>query len=310
MFRELFKKEISMQIAITRLFLLFSFLLCGYSTWIYSASKKEELPVGSNQNLTSDTDWVAQYSSQLGKATGKGLAQTVTRFLKQKPQKKERSIPEKQHQDFIQSIFEGRKVAIPQRSIDIVRTVKLNKTPFNSSALMAGVVSGNLAIVEYLLENNANPDIQNKDGITALHLAARAGKKHIVKKLLIHGANPNIQDKHSMTPLMYAVTKNYHHDKYDLIKLLLHHDADPNLINYKGFTALMMAAENDDHDVVKLLLKYHANPAVKNSKGQMAIDLTHDKELQDLLVVGEFSFRPFTQETDEEMFPVFGGPTT
>lgn len=255
-----------------------------------------------------DPEKLNRYGQEFGRATGKGLAETVTQFLRPAKKKPELSTSEKTQHDFILTIFDGKKVAIPKGEINTVRTVKLNKAYFNTSALMASVVSDSLEMVEYLLNNNADTDVQNKDGITALHIAARAGKKTMVKKLLTHGANPDIQDKHSMTPLMYAVMKKSNQDHYDVIKTLLHHGADSNLINYKGSTALMMASANNDYAVAKLLLKHHANPLTKDAQGRTAFDLTNDKKLKETLLISQFSYRPVIKEQEEEFFPVFGGP--
>jgi ankyrin repeat protein len=231
--------------------LVFFILFLFFNSYFLFSVSKFELP-------KIDEEKIKKYSEDLGKAAGKGLAETVSQFLKAPKKKAEFPESVKVQQDFIINIFAGKKVIIPRSEINVVRTVKLNKAYFNTTALMAAVVGDRLEMVEYLLRNQADPNVQNKDGITALHLAARAGKKVIVKKLLAGGADPNIQDKHNMSPLMYAVMKNQNGDHFDVIKVLLHHEANPNLGSNKGMTSLMMAARNNDSETVKILLKHHA----------------------------------------------------
>lgn len=62
--------------------------------------------------------------------------------------------------------------------------------------------------IEFLVENGASIDAQNKAGRTALHLCAWYGAKECVRILLSHGANANITDKHGRTPLFFACHGN------------------------------------------------------------------------------------------------------
>lgn len=66
-------------------------------------------------------------------------------------------------------------------------------------------VKENLAdYVEHLLQNGANPNIQDAKGNTALHLLSLTRKKNYIKiatALLEHGASPDITNKDGKTPL-------------------------------------------------------------------------------------------------------------
>ena len=70
-----------------------------------------------------------------------------------------------------------------------------------------------------LLQYNANPDIVNKYGDTALHIACRNGYIEIVKLLLEHNANPYIENKFmgSNTPFKLA-SREGHHNIVSLLK--------------------------------------------------------------------------------------------
>lgn len=61
--------------------------------------------------------------------------------------------------------------------------------------LYKAVVLENYDLCEFLLEKNANPNIQNPDGESPLHQAVESGNNKIINLLLENGANPNIQQK-------------------------------------------------------------------------------------------------------------------
>ena len=61
--------------------------------------------------------------------------------------------------------------------------------------LYKAVVLENYDLCEFLIENNANPNLQNYDGESPLHHAVESGNNKIINLLLENGANPNIQQK-------------------------------------------------------------------------------------------------------------------
>ncbi len=86
------------------------------------------------------------------------------------------------------------------------------------TALMAATYKGDLQMVNILLENKANPNIADKKGTTALHLACIFNKTEIAKTLLQHKAKINLIDAQQKTALDYAVLNN----NIELIKLFEH----------------------------------------------------------------------------------------
>ena len=65
-------------------------------------------------------------------------------------------------------------------------------------------IYGDTGTVQILLDAGADPDIQDKDGKTALYLATLYGKTKTVKALLDAGASLDIQDKDGKTALYWA----------------------------------------------------------------------------------------------------------
>jgi len=87
-------------------------------------------------------------------------------------------------------------------------------------------------------------DKLDKEGNTALHYAILSDNQSIVTQLLNNGANPNIKNEEGLTPL---VISSYSFDKSGIKKrplknwrkstiLLLAHGADPNIPDSSGLT--------------------------------------------------------------------------
>ena len=77
---------------------------------------------------------------------------------------------------------------------------------------------------------------------------------YIVKTLLNEGADPNIQDNEGYSALMWAV----HWGNKDAIELLVEHGADMSLKNDEGESALSIADSNGDKDMVEFLHQIRA----------------------------------------------------
>ena len=94
---------------------------------------------------------------------------------------------------------------------------------------MNAIEKGYLNIVRLLLLYN--PNIKFEGNVTPLMLAARYGHTNIVNFLLENGANINDQDKDGVTALMFAVIFNH----INIVTLLLlNQDVDPTITNKLG----------------------------------------------------------------------------
>ena len=82
--------------------------------------------------------------------------------------------------------------------------------------IMAATVKSNESIVDVLLENGADPNIQDTNGKTALLYCSTFGLNSIAEKLLAAGANANLKDKTGNRALDYAILRQ----NETLIKLL------------------------------------------------------------------------------------------
>ena len=102
-------------------------------------------------------------------------------------------------------------LAVRERHIDMVKTLikegaLLNATSKdrNYTALMDAAQIGEVKITKVLLEHKADPNIQSKDGQTALILAVGRQDVEIIEMLLKNNSDCNLKDSMGMSSLDYA----------------------------------------------------------------------------------------------------------
>lgn len=98
--------------------------------------------------------------------------------------------------------------------------------------------------IGYLVNQGANPNIQNNEGTHLLLIVvsktawvSNALGEKIVKTLIDKGANVNAKDRYGQSVLYFATISS----SPDVIKMLLEKGADPNFKNEDGFSALDVA---------------------------------------------------------------------
>ena len=73
-----------------------------------------------------------------------------------------------------------------------------------SPPLMAATYDNNTALMELLFQHDANIDMGNKDGLTALHLTAKRNHLDAARLLLKHNTDTRIKDRFWSTAMDYA----------------------------------------------------------------------------------------------------------
>ena len=127
-------------------------------------------------------------------------------------------------------------------------------------------------------------EARDDNGNTDLILAAVKGDKKAIEALIEDGADPNIQNKWGMSALMYAAEGNH----ADTICYLLEAGADLNARNGEGSTALMIAAMHGCEDALETLIFAWADVKIKNNDGKTALDYAMEhKELEDTIAFDE-----------------------
>jgi len=165
--------------------------------------------------------------------------------------------------------------------------------------LIAAVKHGDIAMIKFLLEHGADPNLpwkyEDNDPIAPISLAANfmnlSGTQvaDIVKVLLDHGAHVNaIDPKSHWTPLMHIALRN----RPEAVEVLLHAGADINAKDAEGETALMKVTSDGLVNIVELLLKHGANTSLTNKLDETALDMAiyqKQKEIAGMLMADKKS---------------------
>ncbi len=148
----------------------------------------------------------------------------------------------------------------------INRGVDINTVDIaGNSLLIQSVRQDNKELFDYLLQRRARLNLRNRNGETALSLAAYTGKLPFVQRLLEAGAEVNM---YGWSPLAYAAFNGH----VAIAELLLKRGAEINAQTENGSTALLLAARYGFIEIVDLLLKNKADPNVANQNDETAMD--------------------------------------
>lgn len=143
----------------------------------------------------------------------------------------------------------------------------------------------NLAEVQSLIKNGADPDARNGLEFTPLAIAAASHQTDVMEVLLKAGAKPDADSAYGTALTFAAATGNV-----SGFHLLLAHGADVNTARGDGTTVLMMAANTGVPPIVEELLKRKADLEATDTNGTTALGLAarggHDAITQMLLKAG------------------------
>lgn len=107
------------------------------------------------------------------------------------------------------------------------------------AALSFAAASGNMRILNLLLDHLASVEHRDRFGDVAMHWAAIYGKVDAVKRLLAAGAAVDPQNQQGVTPLMLAISNN----RREAARVLLAAGANVRLEDYTGHDALSWARD-------------------------------------------------------------------
>lgn len=153
------------------------------------------------------------------------------------------------------------------------------KNADGETALMRAVDRGRVVTADKLLKAGADPNVRDNGGKTALMhgiLNETKERENIVAALLKAGAAVDIQDNEGMTALMQVMNLMHYYDAHRLASLLFPYKPKLDIQSKSGETALMFAAEAGDKKSVKLLLDAGADPHILDNENKNATQ--HAKE--------------------------------
>jgi ankyrin repeat protein len=141
------------------------------------------------------------------------------------------------------------------------------------SYLFCTARSGNITMLNILIDRKTDLNIRSKTGSSALHYAITKGHTDVVRLLLDSGANVNTQDRYGWTPLRCAVKGN----QLESVKLLLDHKADTEIRGNQERTPLLLAAELGYTEIFEALVRAGADLDARLPSGETVSDVASAK---------------------------------
>ena len=138
---------------------------------------------------------------------------------------------------------------LKSNKISVNATDNLNRTPL----MHACFDGGRLDNIKMLIQNGADIQASNSNGLTVIHFASRNSNQEVVEFLLKSDKiSVNAADNLNRTPLMYACCDG---GRLDNIKILIQNGADIQARDNNGSTVLHFASASSNQEVVEFLLK-------------------------------------------------------
>lgn len=166
-------------------------------------------------------------------------------------------------------------------------------------AMHAAAARGDLATLRRHVEGNAQLDLRDAHGYTAIHVAARENQVEAVDLLIQHGISPSIQGPLNLQPIHLAAREGHTR----MVRHLLDSGVPVNTQDLIGATPLHWAADQNQMDVARLLLDCGADVQIRNTKRETAEDVARKfghEEMVELLRTWEPpAEQPVAEENSE-----------
>jgi len=155
------------------------------------------------------------------------------------------------HVDIVQIFKRCNSSAMSLRYSNLYPSFGVNVDCHRHTALH---LTSDLKAAMSLLEDGADVEAENVDGLRPIHCAVRRRLVELVELLIQHGANANAADVFGNTPLHNAVCHGL-----DIVQSLVQHGSKVNVQNIDGKTPLHIAVDRQQSGVVVFLLNQDAD---------------------------------------------------
>ncbi|XP_016364954.1 cyclin-dependent kinase 4 inhibitor D [Sinocyclocheilus rhinocerous] len=145
-------------------------------------------------------------------------------------------------------------------------------------SLSAAAARGNVEALRRILQDHrVDPDALNEFGKTALQVMMM-GCTSVACVLLDHGADPNIQDRCGVTPAHDAARTGF----LDTLRVLVDHGASVNVPDHSGALPLHIAIREGHGDVGEYLAPL-SDLGHRDSCGADALDVARDARAPEMV---------------------------
>ncbi|XWS73082.1 hypothetical protein CRYUN_Cryun02cG0095200 [Craigia yunnanensis] len=155
-------------------------------------------------------------------------------------------------------------------------------------SLCFAAVRGDDLLLQQLLRRGSDPNEQDNNGRTALHIAASSGSDHCVVLLLEYGADPNIRDNGAMLSkgdvgqfACSAVEQN----NLNLLKDIVKYGGDVRQPKNNGTAAIHAAICEGNIEMVRFLLEKGADIDAKDTHGWTARAMANHQGHEEILTL-------------------------
>jgi ankyrin repeat protein len=156
---------------------------------------------------------------------------------------------------------------------------------FQQPWLVEGAARGDVPLIRLLLENGADPNVQDSQGSTALVGSFKDHKESLemMKVLLEHGTNPNTKNSSGESPLTSAFEQQV--VPMDIVHLLEDHKENYDLtgFSYLTYSPLTKCAEYGDLPCVNYLLSKGEDPKKRDQGGRKPIEVAESPEIREAI---------------------------
>ena len=165
--------------------------------------------------------------------------------------------------------------------------------------LTVAAASGSFTIAQKLLgagaDVNKAADMDERNGLTPLHIAAELAMEDLVELFLAHGASTRILTATMTTPFYRAARGG----SVRILQWLYDAGSDVNAPSWDDYTPLMEAVSWSNHDPLNLLLSWGADPHFRNDDGESAIEIAskiEDEGALEMLESASLNYLPKPME--------------
>ncbi len=175
--------------------------------------------------------------------------------------------------------------------IDAGALIEMRRQKDGATALHLAASRRSAVPATLLLQAGADPTLKNGEGQTPLHLAAADGRVEVLQAMIDHGVDVDTPDRDGHTALHTAVIKK----QLESVQVLLAAGArvDVRMADMYDETPLMAAARRGYDEIALELLAAGADALAQNSSKQTAADLVNQQSSRELydFMKAEESFR-------------------
>eukprot|EP00937_MAST-01D_sp_MAST-1D-sp2_P005921 g5921.t1 len=139
----------------------------------------------------------------------------------------------------------------------------------DGTALMNAGGQGQLEALNFLIDQDAKLDEQNREGVTAAMECVVQGELGCLKSLIDAGCDLNKTDSVGRTALSLACDA----ENLDIARMLLQNGADQTIYDHEGNWPFIKACAQAQEDLIKLLIKFGVPIYQEHRDGFTAIQL-------------------------------------